>query len=223
MLTKLHYTVPSNLIQEAILSVTNPEFCVTINRPIDRFFYDTWEIKEEYKDTAWEKILSTLPFKFGEARVISLKAGECYQCHSDIDDRYHLNLSGSESFLIDIDNQEMFETTCDGYWYEMDASLRHSAANFGQISRIQLVVRKLLNSNELGNPVSVKITPIRLDQNDARFFFDQTISVWLNHANKNNLITAFNYSPAFVSFTVEKIAIDDLKNILYPEFELHII
>jgi hypothetical protein len=223
MLTKLHYTVPVNLIQEAILSITDPEFCVTVNRPIDRFFYDTWEIKEEYKGSAWEKILSTLPFKFGEARVISLKAGECYQCHSDIDNRYHLNLCGSESFLIDIDNQEMFETTHDGYWYEMDASLRHSAANFGQVPRVQLVVRKLLNSNELSNPVSVKITPTRLDQNDARFFFDQTISVWLNHANKNNLITSFNYSPTVVSFTVEKIAIDDLKNILYPEFELHIL
>lgn len=223
MLTKLHYTVSKNLIQDALLSVPPTDFRLTINEPTGRFFYDPWEIKPEYKDTAWEKILNTLPAEFGEARIIGLKAGECYQCHSDIDDRYHLNLSGSESFIINIDSQEMFETTQDGFWYEMDASPRHSAANFGQVVRVQLVVRKLLTPNILSNPIDVKITPTRLDQNNARFFFDQTISVWLNYANKNNLITAFNYAPTCVSFTIEKIAIEDLKDILYPEFELHII
>lgn len=221
MLTKLYYTVSTNLLQEALEIVPDVDSKSTITEPTGRFFYDPWRIKSEYKDTAWDRILQTLPFEIGEARVISLKAGNCYQCHADIDDRYHLNLSGSESFLIDVDSQTMFETTQDGFWYEMDASPRHSAANFGQVPRVQLVVRKLLKDNVLNNPVDVKITPTRLDQNNARFFFDQTISVWLNHANKNNLITAFNYNPKRVSFTVEKIAIDDLKTILYPEFELH--
>ena len=153
-----------------------------------------------------------------------LVPGQCYQSHSDIDDRYHLNISGSDSFLVDLDSRSLDEIVQDGHWYAMDAGPRHSAANFGQVPRIQLVVRKLLQLNELGNPVKIKLAATRLDNDDARFFFDQTVSVWLNRANKNKLISDFNYNTAdCVSLTIERFAIDDLKSILYPEFTLEIL
>jgi hypothetical protein len=222
MLTKLDYTVLPNLIQEALQQLPD-DFKLAINKPTGRFFYDAWEIKDEFKDSALDNILKTLPEPIGEARLINLLPGQCYQSHSDLDDRYHLNLSGDDCFLIDIDSRSLHELVRDGHWYAMNAGPRHSAANFGQVCRTQLVVRKLLTLNELVNPVKIKLTAVRLDDNDARFFFDQSISVWLNQATKNGLITDFNYTPAAVTFTIERVAIDDFKTILYPEFEMEIL
>ena len=223
MLTKLDYTVSSKMLQEAALISPTTNSKLIVNQPTGRFFYDPWQIKQEYKNTVWEKILNSLPFSIGEARIIVLLPGQCYQSHSDIDDRYHLNISGSDSFLIDLDNKTLDEIIQDGHWYEMDASPRHSAANFGQVPRVQLVVRKLLEENKLSNPVDIRLTAVRLDSNDARFFFDQTISVWMNQANKKKLISNFQYSPEQVSLTIEKSAIDDLKAILFPEFEMELL
>jgi hypothetical protein len=224
MLTKLDYRVLPELLQEAQQLVLLTDLKSTINQPTGRFFYDPWEIKPEYKNTVWEEILNSLPLDIGEARIIKLLSKQCYQSHSDIDDRYHLNISGSDSFLVDLDSRSLDEIVHDGHWYAMDAGPRHSAANFGQVPRIQLVVRKLLQLNELRNPVKIKLAATRLDNDDARFFFDQTVSVWLNRANKNKLISDFNYNTAdCVSLTIERFAIDDLKSILYPEFTLEIL
>lgn len=223
MLTKLHYTVSKEVLQEAAEWIPQSDFKSTINAPTNRFFYDLWELKPEYVGTPLEKIYKSLPLVKGEARIIVLSPGQCYQCHSDIDDRYHLNIQGHESFLIDIDNLTMYETKTDGVWHEMNAGVRHTAANFGQVPRIQLVIRKLLLHNELLNPVKVKLTPARLDANDARFWFDQHVSIWLNYANKNNLIANFDYTPTHVGFDIEHFAIDDLKKVLNPEFEIEIL
>ena len=223
MITSLEYNVPLNLIQEACDAALNDTSKNTINQTNGSFFYDGWVIKPEYQGTVWEKILDTLPFPIGEARVIVLKPGQCYQGHADIDDRYHLNLSGSVSFLIDIDNKAMYETDQDGMWYLMDASPRHSAANFGQVPRLQLVVRKLLTRNTLLDPVSVKLNVVRLDPLDARFEFDQIISPWLNQASKKSLITDFNYSGTSVMLKIERHAVEALKQLAFPEFELEVL
>jgi hypothetical protein len=220
MLTKLHYTVSANLIQEALNSLPTVDMKSTINTPNGNFFYDPWIIKSEYQNTVWQSILESLPLDIGEARIIILDPGQCYQCHADIDDRYHLNLSGSECFLIDIDSQTMHETTHDGVWYEMDASPKHSAANYGQVPRVQLVVRKLLTNNKLVDPVTVQLTAIRLDNKDARFCFDQFISGWLNKANKRKTITNFRYSPSEVLIDIERHEINELEKLAFPEFEM---
>ena len=184
MLTKLDYTISAEVLQEAQERLSSADTKSTVNQPTGRFFYDRWQIKPEYKNTVWETILNSLPLDIGEARLIVLLPGQCYQAHADIDDRYHLNISGSDCFLIDLDNKILDEIVQDRHWYKMDAGPRHSAANFGQVPRIQLVVRKLLDENILKDPVQIKLSAVRLDNNDARFFFDQTISVWLNKANK---------------------------------------
>ena len=104
MLTKLDYIVSQNLIQEALKLVDSSNFRLTINEPTGSFFYDKWKIKNEYQDTVWDKILRTLPDSIGEARIIVLQPGTCYQSHADIDDRYHLNIQAEQSYIINLED-----------------------------------------------------------------------------------------------------------------------
>ena len=118
-----------------------------LNQPTGHWLYDPYEVKKEWRDTEFGKLLSVLPFEIGEARLMRLSAGACYCAHADIDDRYHLNITGDNSILINLENYEIFKMFKDGIWYEMDAGIIHSAVNFGQEDRYQLVVRKLLKKN----------------------------------------------------------------------------
>jgi hypothetical protein len=131
MLERLGYKVPIELISKALLELPSEEFRYSINNPTGRFFYDPWIIKQDLIGSVWDQILKTLPFPVGEARIAILKFGTCYQSHADIDDRYHLNLQGESSYLIDIDNNKLHKLNTDGFWYLMDAGRLHSATNFG--------------------------------------------------------------------------------------------
>jgi len=222
MITKLPYNVDTDLILEAIDSYLREDKKLTLNSPTGNFFYDSWKIKEEYQGSIWEEILSTLPVSIGEARIIRLNGGESYISHSDIDDRYHLNLSGVKCFLIDLDNTVMYPTVADGNWYKMDTSLRHTAANFGNRIRYQLVVRELLTNAKLKNPVSIRLTSLINDDDEVRFIFDDTVSPWLNQANKLNYINNFTVKGTTVEFNCESLEIDSLKNILPKEIQLEI-
>jgi hypothetical protein len=217
MLTLTNYTADTSLFQDASSSLSKNVNKITINQPTGDFFYDPWVLKDEYKNTPWEALLNTLPVQVGEARIIILDPTICYRIHADIDDRYHLNILGDHSYLIDLENNEMHEQIQNGCWYLMDASCKHTAANFGRTSRIQLVVRQLLTHNKLIDPVSVNIKPKIKDLNYARFVFDNTISSWLNVANKNKFIDNFVYGD-IVKFDVEKLAMASLKETLPEEF-----
>jgi len=222
MITKLPYTVNKSLISKALNNDFGDEKKLTINRPTGNFFYDPWEIKQEYKKTVWDDILSTLPVKIGEARIIRLTGGESYISHADIDDRYHLNLSGVKCFLIDLENTVMYPTVSDGIWYKMDTGLRHSAANFGNRIRYQLVIRELLNRFDLKDPISVKLISLIDDPDEVRFIFDDNISPWLNRANKLNFINNFSVNGTVVSFECEKNELTSLEQILPEEIKLEI-
>jgi hypothetical protein len=186
-----------------------------LNKPTGDFFYDPWVILDEYKGTAIEEVLSVLPPNTGEARIITLKSGSCYYSHSDIDDRYHLNLSGDCAALVNLDNNQNFFLKPDGIWYDMDASPRHSAVNFGEYDRKQLVVRKLLINNKISSPVTVLITA---RGKNPRFKFDNTLSPWLNIANKSGIITNFKQGQTSVKFDIEEAYVPVLKNLLPKEF-----
>jgi hypothetical protein len=219
MISQTVYSVPKNLIQEAIKSYHQfKNNKIALNKPTGNFFYDPWVIKEEFKNTIWEELLDTLPIEYGEARVIILKNGTCYQSHADIDDRYHLNLLGNYSYLIDLDKIEMFKTTCDYKWYTMDTGKLHTAVNFGEIDRVQLVVRHLLKKNILNNPISVEL--VCIDDHLARYYFDETVSKWLNKHNKDKKITNFSYNNTIVKFDIENDLIYELKYILPKQFVL---
>ena len=199
------------------------DFKYTINQPSGDFFYDPWKVKSEHKDTVWGKILNTLPLPIGEARIVVLKPGTCYQNHADIDDRYHLNIIGEQCYIIDFDNNHLTQIITDGNWYEMDAGRIHSAANFGRLDRIQIVVRKLLNKVELNDPVAIKLTSIGMLKEDTRYVFDQTVSNWLNYANKQRIIANFEFTHGKVFFNIERKQLDNLQNILIDKFRLDVL
>ena len=197
MLKPTSYTVPTELLEKAKHLIPNIDFRLTINKPTGNFFYDPWIIRDEYKNTIWEEILNSLPEKVGEARLIVLEPGKAYQSHSDIDDRFHLNIAGdNRSYLVNLDTLTMYPTKSDFKWHDLDASHRHSAVNFGELDRVQLVVRKLLIDNKLTNPVKVKIS-------GDRFEFDDRISKLLNNLNKSGYISNFDVKGDSVFLSME--------------------
>lgn len=214
MIKSTKYTINKSKLSE--IENLNSTGKISINEPTGDFFYDPWKIKPEYAGTVFEEVLSVLPDNIGEARLITLQSGTCYFSHSDIDDRYHLNISGDCAALINIDTTESWFLTNDGIWYDMDASPLHSAVNYGQYDRKQIVVRKLLNRNKLKKATAVTIT---IKGPNPRFLFDNTISKWLNLANKQGIISNFSTDQTTVSFFVEEEHRKDLEKLIPESFD----
>lgn len=219
MLVQTNYTISLTTIQAALAQLPNMEFRLAINEPTGDFFYDPWKLKDEYVGTVWEELYNSLPVVKGEARIIKLESGECYASHADMDDRYHLNLSGTHCYLIDLDTHNMIKLQSDGHWYNMDAGIRHTAANFGNPTRYQLVVRHLFTKHNLDNPISVEIRSKEYTSH-PRFIFDDTISPWLNVANKQAKITNFKFIDNIVSFDIDEKYLSELKSIVPQQLKL---
>jgi hypothetical protein len=222
MLTKTNYTISQELLQEAVANLPTDEFRTTINKPTGNFFYDSWAVKPEYQDTVWSKLLLSINEPIGEARVIVLKPQMSYHIHADIDDRFHLNIQGEASYLIDLDSEKLHKLQTDGVWYLMDAGRKHTASNFGRFDRVQLVVRKNLQRGNLTSPKSIKIYSNISSVDDSRFIFDNTVSTWLNQANKKRIIDNFNPSPSCVSFDIEEQFVEELIKILGKSFRIEL-
>ena len=220
MLTPTIYTVDTHLFQKALNHLPSGEMKTTINQPTGNFFYDSWILKDEYKGTVWETLYDSLPVIKGEARIIILDPGHCYQTHADIDDRYHLNILGDNSYLINLVQETMHPLSQDGIWYDMDASFLHTATNFGRKARVQLVVRKLLKKNKLTRPIEVSLVTTMENPNYARFLFDNTLSPWFNEANKLGFINNFIQGDLSIKFNIEQNKLESLKTILPEEFKL---
>lgn len=219
MITATQFSIEESLIIEARSNFPKFDGKITLNQPTKSFFNDPWVIKNDFKNSVWNKILNSLDTEIGEARLIRLKPGECYLSHADIDDRWHLNIQGENSFLIDLDNKNMYETTTSRYWYKMDASKKHSAANFGSYDRIQLVVRTLLNNNIIKDPISVKIV-LKKPTFDRRYVFDQVLSSWFNLAYKQGIISDFYSEDLMVSLVIEKNSLYELKSLASSHFDV---
>lgn len=185
----------------------------SLNFPTGRFFYDPWIILDEYKGTIIEEILSYFPNDIGEARIIILKPGTNYYSHADIDDRYHLNLKGEQSFLIDLENQIMHPTISDSKIWEMDAGLVHTAANFGSQDRLQLVVRKLLKENKFDNSLKIKICCKNPPYN-YRYLYDMHISPYLNRAVKDSKLNNFSNNGYEINFDFHEKFLDELIKVI---------
>lgn len=221
MLTLTNYTISDEVLQEAIKSLPKVDYRLVLNRPTGRFFNDPWEIKTEFKGTVWETILDTLAVPKGEARLIKLLQGQCYPSHADIDDRWHLSLTGNHSYLIDLDNNQMHQISELGRWYTMDAGRRHTAANFGSGERIQLVVRQLLPTPSIKDPRNVSIKLIKIVE-DRRFIFDDIISPWLNYAYKKGIVDNFKGEDLEATFIMEESYIAELRALIKDHFTLTI-
>jgi hypothetical protein len=222
MFKDTNISVNPDLVNKAANLIPNIDFRLSLNTPSGSFFYDPWVIKDEFKNTVWEEILNTLPYDKGEARLIKLDPGTCYVGHSDIDDRWHLSIVALDSFLIDLDTTSMFKTEVDYSWHYINAGPKHSAANFGNKPRIQLVVRKLLTKGKISNPVNIRITLKKVIE-ERRYVFDSIISPLLNKYNKEGLIDNFKPEDLKVELTTDKSVILELKNHIKEYFNLEII
>lgn len=219
MINKLSYNVPTSVLNEAVYAASlTTDFKLTLNTPTGDFFYDSWVIKKEFKNTIWETILASLPYSIGEARLIRLRPESCYTIHADIDDRLHLNLTGNNIFLVDLSEDILHKILSDLHWYEMNAGKLHSAVNFGSKDRYQLVVRKLLLKNKLRDPINISIVARHTTNNSDRYLFDLYASPWLNYANKTGIISNFRTTNTSVYLTIEKDNISMLETMLQDYF-----
>lgn len=222
MLQLTDFIIPQTLIDQVTTSLPSIDSRVSLNRPTGEFFYDPWQIKPEYQGTVWQELLDTIPYHKGEARLIKLVPGECYPSHADVDDRWHLNIQGNHSYIIDLENNIMHSTDRKGVWYTMDAGVRHSAANFGSEDRIQLVVRQLLPKVKVPNAKTVSIK-LKTVVEDRRFIFDDVISPWLNQAYKKGIVSDFAGQDLEARFTINQDYIDDLKKLIDQYFTLTVL
>ena len=221
MLENTGYTVTTDLLDQCnnyiitndIEVVKGERDKLVLNEPTENFFYDPWKLKDIYKNTPLEELYNSLPTQKGEARIIEMEPGNCYMSHSDIDNRWHINLSGEESFLIDLEHLDMYNLVYDGIWWYMDAGRLHTASNHGDKVRKQLVIRELLTRGNLHNGVFVKLQGIVYN---SRFLFDKHISPWLNYVNRQGKLNNFVKGETFVSFEVCSSMLSSLRKVI-PE------
>jgi hypothetical protein len=219
MITKQIWVCPDGLIEQALKEHPITE-SIVLNEPTGDFFYDKWVIKEFYKDTIWEQVLDTMPMSIGQARIINLAPGESYMAHADIDNRWHLNLTGEQAYLIDLDEKVMYECVRDNRWAYMDASRIHAATNYGSIPRLQLVVREpLRRSRQPVDLVSISMEPA-YEQQDFRYKFDNRFSSFLNRANQKHKLADFAHTTFSLSFKLERELLEEFEKLVTPEFKV---
>jgi hypothetical protein len=220
MINKTEWYIPSELLEEAISTLPSIDYRLTLNEPTGRFFYDKWKVKEEFVGTVWDKILNSLPYEKGEARLIKLDPGTTYMSHADLDDRWHMSLTGNQSYLINLSDDIMYKLDIDGYWHSMNAGKLHVAANFGEIPRVQLVVRQLLKQPKYTSDfVQLKIIPA-IERFDSRYQFDKTISPWLNQHIKTGDISDLSVENGIVSMKLFDGFLIKLNEIVKPYFKV---
>lgn len=219
MISNTSWRCPPGLIEQALKELPVDNKRTALNEPTGNFFYDAWQIKEEFKGTIWEEILSSLPYNVGEARIITLEPGESYMAHADIDDRWHLNLQGEESYLIDLEEIRMYKQVRDNKWRHMNAGKLHTASNYGSIPRLQLVVRELLRHSHYSDMISVTMEQAH-EQHDFRYKFDNIFSPWLNHKNKEYELDNFAPNGATVTFKMARHLKDDFESMVSSDFKV---
>ena len=219
MITKQIWTCPEGLIEQALKEHPVTE-SIVLNEPTGDFFYDKWVIKEFYKGTIWEQVLNSMPMSIGQARIIKLAPGESYMAHADIDNRFHLNLTGEQAYLIDLDDEIMYKCEKDNRWAYMDASRIHAATNYGSIPRLQLVVREpLRRSRQPVDLVSISMEPA-YEQQDFRYKFDNIFSPFLNRANWAYKLADFTHTTFSLTFKLEREQLEEFEKLVNTDFKV---
>jgi hypothetical protein len=216
MLQPTQHFVPFELVRLAQFNTEMVDFKLSINQPTGDFFYDPWVMKPEFEGTIWHQLLNTLPETLGEARLIRLKPAEAYRSHADIDNRWHLNILGEKSYLVNLDTETMYPLNDRSRWYYLDASPRHSAVNFGREDRVQLVVRELLQRNS-SKSLKVSIKP-KGPEEKYRFYFDDGASQWVNKQIKNDKLADFKNEGLNITFTLEPECMNELCQLVQDYF-----
>ena len=219
MITKQIWTCPEGLIEQALKECPITGTTV-LNEPTGDFFYDPWQIKALYKDTLWKQVLDSMPMTIGQARIIKMEPGDSYMAHADIDNRWHLNLSGEQAYLIDLDEKIMYECERDNRWAYMDTSRIHAATNYGSVPRLQLVVREpLRRSRQPVDLVSISMEPA-YEQHDFRYKFDKIFSPFLNRANWAYKLADFAHNTFNLSFKLERELLEEFNQLVTKDFKV---
>lgn len=192
-LKKTNFEFPVNELKHLLENIDwDDKNRCALNYKTGNWLYDEYKIKDCWKNTKFEELLDTIPYEIGEARLIKLEPGLCYRSHADVDDRLHLNIqSNPYSFLADLDNGIMHRLCEDNFLYYMDGSYKHTAANFGSTSRIQLVIRVRLKRHQLKNSRQVDLEFSNPPSN-LRYLLDQSISPLLNIMCKQGQVGYFD-------------------------------
>ena len=144
MLTKttLHYNIQAIINQVTELSWNSRS--ILLNETPGNLLNGPYVVKPEFKGTPLGDLLDSLDNP-GEARLLKLDSGETYTAHTDPDDRLHLSIISNEfCYLANLEDSTLHRLPIDGYLWNMDTGIRHSAMNLGGVPRIHLNIRKLL-------------------------------------------------------------------------------
>lgn len=143
LFSKTNFAVSDEILKEAQAIIETMPHAHCLNHPTGDKLTDPWELNDEHKGTVWEKLLASINEPIGEARLIRLSPKQCYQKHTDPANRYHLNITGSDSYLIDLTSLQMYPYVNDKQWWYLDATIPHTAGNFGTTDRWHVIVVKL--------------------------------------------------------------------------------
>ncbi len=220
MITRTNIQVDIQLseIIDALDNLPKNDYRYILNEPSGHYMYDGWRIKKEFENSVWDKLLSTLPGIIGQARIIIMQPGQCYQSHADIDNRWHLNLTGEDCFFADLDNCKMFKIEQDWYWYDFDASPRHTAVNCGRFARAQLVVRKPIVKNKIIDPVRIEIKSL-LNDDSSRYYGENKITPWFNKSLLKGIVSDIDTPDVgIIHVTIERHILNELLNLIPQGF-----
>lgn len=100
-------------------------------------------INPEFRGTAIEELLGKLPFDFGRTRLMRMPKKSSLSIHWDSSLRYHFAVvTNPACYLVFMDGDigHFRHVPADGYLYEMDARLTHTAINASREPRYHLVI-----------------------------------------------------------------------------------
>ena len=100
-------------------------------------------INDEFRGTAIETLLDKLPFEFGRTRLMRMPKKSCLSIHWDTSLRYHYAVvTNPACYLIQVDGDtgRFHHVPADGWLYEMDARMTHTAITASREARIHLVI-----------------------------------------------------------------------------------
>ncbi len=100
-------------------------------------------INVQFRGSAVEALLESLPFTWGRTRLMRMPPKSCLSIHADPTRRYHYAITtNADAYIVALeDNKGVFHhIPADGYVYQMDAHKTHTAINAGRQDRVHLVL-----------------------------------------------------------------------------------
>ena len=140
--TDLHFNIEPIIRQ--VTELDWAERSILLNETTGQLLNGPYTTKQEFQNTPLGEVLESLG-EIGEARLLKLEPAEVYSAHTDPDDRYHLSIiTNPHCYLANLEDNTLHHLPLDGYVWDMDTSIKHSAVNLGGLPRIHLNVRKRL-------------------------------------------------------------------------------